>query len=506
MPTVPLYQQSQRMRPSLGLPRRAPEGIGGAWENLGNKLGVAAADLQRRAQERKDTQDTLDVMNAYSDYRDQEREFKFELSQRKERDARGITQDHKTWAEKTKGEITKNLSPGAQAKFSQVFAQHINSELDATAKQEAGEFRNYQDGTAKRALLEAQGELAAAPWDSRKIVKDYETKLELIYGRVDKAKRMEDRAQLLEQGAEDLAAQGKFKEALDLISDNVKSLGSKHSELKDKITDLVMSESERLDAAAEKKVKKAQERREDDLYLAIQKQFEDPESVEAPITLRALNDDMAMRRITREAHGRLKKMLSDPDSYEDNPHVIADIIDEADPDRKRRMLDQALDDRQIKPSTYTSNIKSIVDDEYKDAEKKINSMLKPPPFYMGQDKWVRYAEGMDYFRELVKHGKSPQEAAEQVANSYIADIRRSQKGLPQPKYMPSGGDKANLTDIEASEQMTIAAYQAGELQTWEYEAQMKLLATLKEHTIETQSIESELSGTSGRVVTKAGVQ
>ena len=503
MPTIPLYKTQVAMPSTLGETKEVPERIGRTWENLGNRLGVAAGDMQKRAIAMQDKQDTADVINAYSQYRDLEREYRFENDQRKEKDARGMTKDFEDWSEKTKGDILKELSPGAQTKFTAVFTEHQDRQLDSVSKIEAREMNNYIDGTSKAALLEAQGELAANPGDVRRILKDYEVKQQLLYGSVPLDKKMEDRKQIIHQAAEDLASQGRYTESLALIDSNKKQLGTKYSDVKDKVYKLVMDEQDRIDAEAEKGLKKAQEASEDDLYLTIQRQLENPDSVEAPVTPALLNDAMAKRQISREAHGRLKKLLSAPEDYADDPIVLAEIYEEPDPGRRRRLLAEALDDHTIKPETYTREVKNIANQKYKDARRILSNMMKPPPFYMGQDKAVRYAEGMDYFDKLVDQGMDPEDAKNQVSQSYVGDLIRSQQGLPLPKYW-KGGNKGDLINIETAEGITKAAYEAGELQGWEYDMQMDLLSKMREMATEVEDA-GNLSESARQRIKQAGM-
>ena len=509
MPTIPLYQQRDRMRPSLGIPRRAPTGVGDAWKTVGQNLGIAANDLQQRAQQLKEKKDTLDVMNAYSDYKDLERDYKFSLTQRKQAQAAGITDDHKEWAEKTRSEISKNLSPEAQAQFALVFQKHLDSELDKTANMERQEFGAYQDGTVKRKFLEAQGEIASNPARAFDYIKEYELAKELVYGRLDPVEKMEDRRALLSQSAETLASQGRLKEALELVDNNVKTLGSKYQDLKDDIVDLVTDQAEALDAQAKKNIEKRQKDAEDNFYLAIQRQQENPESVDAQVTVRALNDAMASRLITREAHKRLKSTLEDPDSYDNDPYVLAEIIDERNPDRAIKLLDSALDDRQIKPETYITHRKRVRDTEFQQAKEFVSKAVQPPLFNNSHDAKVKAAEQMEYFYQLVSKGnKNPWDAAWQVAEASVGELRRTKNGLATPKYWPEGGQKNNITDIEAAERMTAVAYEAGELQGWEYRKQLDLIDRLH-RTVQSEIDVNETINAEklnqNRVVNQAGV-
>lgn len=490
MPTVPLYKQNDLMPRSLGLTKDVPDRVGVTWQTVGNELGVSARTMQQRAVQNQERQDTADTINAYSRYRDLERQWQFEMESRRLSDARGMTNDFKAWSEKTKGEILKDLTPGAKARFSAVVTEHLNSEIDSVAKREAKELHSYIDSTAKSVMLEAQGNIAATPGDSRKILSDYELQMRLLYGEVPRDKKMEDRRQIIQQAAEDLASQGRYKESLELIKSNTKILGSKFSDVKDKVVDLVMAEQDRIDKQAEKIVKKSQEAAEDGLYLSIVQEIENPGSVESPVDLTQLNEALATRRITREAHKRLRTMLETEDDYEDDPHVLAEIYEEADPERRRRLLSEGLSERGITPKTYTTEVKNLVNNNYRDASKNLSSMLKPPPFYMGQDKWVRYAEGMDYFNKLVQQGVSPEDAKNQVANSYVGDLRRSERGLPLPKYW-RGGDKMDNNNIDVAEGMTRSAYESGELRTWEYEMQMDLISKMREMAMEVPILTDE---------------
>lgn len=176
-----------------------------------------------------------------------------------------------------------------------------------------------------------------------------------------------------------------------------------------------------------------------------------------------------------------------------NPVVVGDLASDIesglDVEGLGDRLDAALINEDIKTETYITLKSKMANREFRRGISYINRSLKPGFL----DKWssdthIRHAEAIDDYQVMVAGGMDPVEAAREIVDRNIGDVRRSITGLRKPYLLE--GDKTDGMALALARTLTVDKFKNGGLTLEEYKREIFLIDELEKLSIQLRSSES----------------